>query len=131
VVLQACGQCHNARLDQTLSRASFRADLDGMTRAAKDTAIARLKLPLRNPLAMPPPLLRVLTPKPANARSRCCSVKQRWRCEHPVRFWCRARRVRLQKKCCLRASARLVEGRGRDDGRFALVEFQRPIHMPL
>jgi len=74
VLLQACGQCHNARLDQTLSRANFRADLEGMTRAAKDAAIERLELPLDDPRAMPPALLRTLTPE---ARRRAIEALQR------------------------------------------------------
>jgi hypothetical protein len=74
VLREACGQCHNARLDQTLSRANFRADLEGMTRAAKDKAIERLKLPPEDPHAMPPALLRTLTPE---ARSRAIEALQR------------------------------------------------------
>lgn len=74
VLLQACGQCHNDRLDQTLSRANFQADLEGMSRAAKDRAIERLKLPASDPHAMPPPLLRVLTPE---ARQRAIEALQR------------------------------------------------------
>jgi hypothetical protein len=74
VLLQACGQCHNARLDQSLSRAKFRADLEGMSRAAKDAAIARLKLPPSDPRAMPPALLRTLTPE---ARGRAIEALQR------------------------------------------------------
>ena len=61
VLLQACGQCHNDRLDQSLSRANFRADLQGLSRAQKQVAIARLQLPDDHPLAMPPHRLRVLT----------------------------------------------------------------------
>jgi mono/diheme cytochrome c family protein len=61
VLLQACSQCHNSRLDQGLSRARFRADLVGMTRAEKDLAIARLKLPEGSPLAMPPARMRLLS----------------------------------------------------------------------
>lgn len=61
VLLAACAQCHNERLDQQLSRARFRADLQGMDRAEKDAAIARLMLPPEHPLAMPPARLRVLT----------------------------------------------------------------------
>jgi hypothetical protein len=60
VLLQACSQCHNPRLDQALSRARFRADLHGMSRAEKDAAIERLQLPEEDPRAMPPPLLRTL-----------------------------------------------------------------------
>ena len=31
VLVQACSQCHNQRLDQTLSRAGFHVDLDELT----------------------------------------------------------------------------------------------------
>ena len=74
VLLQACGQCHNERLDQSLSRANFRADLEGMSRRAKDAAIERLKLPSSDPRAMPPALLRVLTPE---ARAAAIEALQR------------------------------------------------------
>lgn len=74
VLLQACGQCHNDRLDQTLSRANFHADLEGMSRAAKDAAIARLELPVSDPRAMPPALLRTLTPE---ARRRAIEALRR------------------------------------------------------
>jgi mono/diheme cytochrome c family protein len=74
VLLQACSQCHNARLDQRLSRANFRADLEGMSRAAKNAAIERLKLPASDPRAMPPALLRTLTPE---ARQRAIEALQR------------------------------------------------------
>ena len=67
VLLQACSQCHNARLDQSLSRARFRADLEGMDRAAKDRAIDRLLRPPTDPAAMPPLLLKELS---AEARQR-------------------------------------------------------------
>jgi hypothetical protein len=60
-LVQACSMCHNGRLDQSLSRARFRADLDGVSRAERDVAIARLRLPADNPLAMPPPRFRTLT----------------------------------------------------------------------
>ncbi len=39
VLLQACSPCHNGRLDQTLSRARFRADLASVSRQEKDVAI--------------------------------------------------------------------------------------------
>ena len=74
VLLQACAQCHNGKLDQTVSRARFRADLVGMDRAAKDRAIARLMLPESEPLAMPPAKLRRLTPE---ARSRAIAALER------------------------------------------------------
>jgi mono/diheme cytochrome c family protein len=61
VLLQACSTCHNARLDPTLSRARFRADLAGIERAEKDVAIERLRLPPSDPHAMPPARLRALT----------------------------------------------------------------------
>jgi hypothetical protein len=67
VLLQACSICHNDRLDQTLSRARFRANLVGVGRGERDNAVARLRLTEDDPLAMPPPRLRTLTPE---ARSR-------------------------------------------------------------
>jgi hypothetical protein len=67
VLLQACGECHNARLDQSLSRANFRADLAGVSRAEKDVAIDRLQRASDDPLAMPPARLRSLT-REARAR---------------------------------------------------------------
>jgi mono/diheme cytochrome c family protein len=61
VLLQACSICHNARLDPSLSRARFRADLVGVERAEKELAIARLRLSPSDPRAMPPARLRALT----------------------------------------------------------------------
>lgn len=73
VLLSACSQCHNALLDQTVTRARFRADLQGMSRAEKDVAIQRLQLPPEHPQAMPPARLRVLTPE---ARERAIALLQ-------------------------------------------------------
>jgi hypothetical protein len=61
VLLQACSQCHREPLDPTLSRARFRADLQGMDRREKDLAIERMRLPPSDPLAMPPARARTLT----------------------------------------------------------------------
>ena len=61
VLLQACAQCHNARLDQTLSRARFTTDFDALGRAQKSLAITRISLPPDDPRAMPPPLARRLS----------------------------------------------------------------------
>lgn len=63
VLIQACSQCHNERLNQEQSRARFRADLKDMSRAEKDIAISRLMLPTNNVHAMPPARLRVLSPE--------------------------------------------------------------------
>jgi mono/diheme cytochrome c family protein len=64
IVIHMCSQCHNARLDQTLSRARFNAmDLDAMSRAEKDEAIVRLELPDDAPGKMPPPRFRTLSPE--------------------------------------------------------------------
>ncbi|HET8932067.1 MAG TPA: hypothetical protein VFN67_01445 [Polyangiales bacterium] len=68
VLIQACSQCHNERLNQEQSRARFRADLTGVSRAEKDIAIGRLMLPSNNVHAMPPARLRVLSPE-ARARA--------------------------------------------------------------
>lgn len=50
----ACGLCHNARLDQGLSRARFHTDLARLSADEKKVAIERLSLPGHDPLAMPP-----------------------------------------------------------------------------
>lgn len=63
VLIQACSMCHNEKLDQSLTRARFRADLVGMSRAEKDVAIMRLSLPANDVHAMPPARLRMLTPE--------------------------------------------------------------------
>jgi mono/diheme cytochrome c family protein len=74
VLLQACAQCHRAELDPTISRARFRADLQGMSRAEKDLAIERLRLPASDPLSMPPARARVLTD---DARERAIKALMR------------------------------------------------------
>lgn len=74
VLLQACSPCHNGRLDQSLSRARFRADLEGMSRQEKDVAIGRLGLPQSDPHVMPPALLRTLTD---DARNRAIETLRR------------------------------------------------------
>jgi hypothetical protein len=61
VLMQACAQCHNDRLDQTLSRARFNVDLSKVSRAVRDRAIARLQLPLDDPQVMPPSGFRHLS----------------------------------------------------------------------
>jgi hypothetical protein len=61
VLLQACGQCHNDRLDQTLSRARFNVDLSKMSREQKDRAISRVMLPLDHGGVMPPAAFRHLS----------------------------------------------------------------------
>lgn len=61
VLMQACAQCHNDRLDQSLSRARFNVDLESMSREQKDRAIARLNLGLDHPSVMPPARFRHLS----------------------------------------------------------------------
>ena len=61
VLLQACGQCHHDRLDQSVSRARFRADSRRLDREAKDRAIARLMLSPEHPAVMPPAFARQLS----------------------------------------------------------------------
>jgi hypothetical protein len=62
ILVHQCSQCHNSRLDQTLTRARFNVmTLDAMSRQERDTAIARLQLPDDDPLKMPPPRFRVLS----------------------------------------------------------------------
>jgi hypothetical protein len=74
VLIEACSMCHNSRLDQSLSRARFRADLNGLTREEKERAIFRLQLPERDARHMPPARLRFLTPE---ARARAIEVLKR------------------------------------------------------
>ena len=63
LLVQQCQQCHNARLDPTITRDLFLVDrLDQMSRAEKDVAIQRIDMPLDTRLTMPPPLFRTLTP---------------------------------------------------------------------
>jgi len=64
ILLQTCAQCHNARLDQTLSRARFDVtNLDAMSRAEKDKAIARLQLAPEHVQVMPPRRFARLSPE--------------------------------------------------------------------
>jgi hypothetical protein len=74
VLVQACSQCHNARLDPSISRAAFHTDLDSLARGQKDTAIERLKLPATDPKAMPPRRIRYLSDE---ARERLIELLER------------------------------------------------------
>ena len=60
LLAQQCQQCHNARLDPTITRDRFLVDqLDQMSRAEKDLAIARIQTSTATRLSMPPPLFRL------------------------------------------------------------------------
>jgi hypothetical protein len=61
LLIAACGLCHNARLDQSLSRARFHTDLERLPAEEKQTAIERLNLPGHDPLAMPPRRIHALS----------------------------------------------------------------------
>jgi hypothetical protein len=64
LLVQQCQQCHNSKLDPTITRDLFLVDqLGKMTRAEKDLAIERIQMPLETRLTMPPPLFRTLTPR--------------------------------------------------------------------
>ena len=64
LLAQQCEQCHNARLDPTISRDLFLVDrLDQMSRGEKDLAIERIAMSVDTRLTMPPPLFRTLTPR--------------------------------------------------------------------
>jgi hypothetical protein len=55
ILVHMCRMCHNAQLDQSISRAYFSVDtLDQLPRAEKDAAIARLMLPVTDAHHMPP-----------------------------------------------------------------------------
>ena len=74
VLMQACAQCHNDRLDQSLSRARFNVDLERMGRLEKDRAIARIHLDEDDPGVMPPRLFRHLD---AQAKERLTDLLRR------------------------------------------------------
>ena len=61
ILVNACTQCHNSKLNQTISRAKFNVDLTKMSREEKDVAIERLKLPHADPKRMPPERFRDLS----------------------------------------------------------------------
>lgn len=63
-LVQACTQCHNDVLDQSISRARFNVDLARMSADEIAVAIERLSLPRGSELAMPPGAFRqVYEPK--------------------------------------------------------------------
>jgi hypothetical protein len=74
VLLQACSQCHNHRLDQSISRAKFDVTkLPSMSSAEKKEAIRRMNLPAADRFHMPPAILRAL---PDDALAAAISVLQ-------------------------------------------------------
>ena len=77
VLIQACAQCHNDALDQSLSRARFSVALGRMSRAERELAIARLKLPRTAPGAMPPRGRRQVLPEQTEALIEYLQREQR------------------------------------------------------
>ena len=62
IMTHMCGMCHNATLDQTISRASFDVTkLSTLSRAVKDDAIRRLQLPEAEAKHMPPSRFHILS----------------------------------------------------------------------
>jgi hypothetical protein len=62
LLVQQCQQCHNSRLDPTITRELFLVDqLDQMSRDEKDLAIQRIQLGYDTRLTMPPQLFRLPT----------------------------------------------------------------------
>lgn len=61
ILVQTCAQCHNSRLDQSVSRAKFDVTaLDTMSPAEKSLAITRMRLPPNDVRHMPPAMFRTL-----------------------------------------------------------------------
>jgi hypothetical protein len=61
ILVQACSQCHNSRLDQTITRARFNVmTLGTMSKAEKAEAIRRINLPPTDCQHMPPQRFRDL-----------------------------------------------------------------------
>jgi hypothetical protein len=64
ILVQMCAQCHNPKLDQSLSRAKFDVTkLDTMSQADKQLAIARMRLPRSEIGHMPPAFMRSIPPE--------------------------------------------------------------------
>lgn len=61
ILMNACAQCHNSKLDPGISRSKFNVDLTKMSREAKNLAIKRLQAPDDSLLKMPPRRLRTLS----------------------------------------------------------------------
>jgi hypothetical protein len=61
ILLQACSQCHNSALDQSLSRARFNVDLTKVAKEEIEVAVQRIMLPPNDPARMPPARFRSLT----------------------------------------------------------------------
>lgn len=62
ILVHACAQCHNPRLDQGLSRAGFDAlRLDALSAAQREHAVERMLLPPDHRGHMPPRLFRALS----------------------------------------------------------------------
>jgi hypothetical protein len=62
ILTHMCGQCHNSRLDQSLTRARFNVErLDQMSREVRDAAIRRLQLPDADRKKMPPTRFHTLS----------------------------------------------------------------------
>lgn len=76
ILVHACGQCHNPRLDQSLSRARFDAmNIDGMSREERELAVERMRLPKEDRYRMPPHLFRDLSPEEIDAAARALGVQ--------------------------------------------------------
>ena len=45
VLIQACAQCHNEKLDQTISKSDFSVNIQSLDSEQKEEAIERLQLP--------------------------------------------------------------------------------------
>lgn len=62
ILVHMCGQCHNAKLDQTISRANFNVfALDSMSREMKEKAVRRLRMDSESRYKMPPTLFREMS----------------------------------------------------------------------
>lgn len=63
ILINACRQCHDSSLNQTISRARFNVDIPvaEMNRAEKDKAIQRIKLDPNHLRTMPPKRFKSLT----------------------------------------------------------------------
>lgn len=76
IIKQACGQCHNNRLNQNISRAKFTVDLSKLDTEEKLKALERINLPDDDVKKMPPTRFRTLTPEEIKRVEQALNVSE-------------------------------------------------------
>lgn len=66
IIAQACAQCHNSKLDQSISRARFDVNFMTLNQSEKEKIVYRLQLPTDHLNVMPPRRFKTLTKEQIN-----------------------------------------------------------------